>query len=373
MLDRVNSAGRIQLARVIAQHARTHAPPHAPGFWLITVTDASKTACPDSSSLVPRASEVCKDASTPRIATPSSPLSLPPYVRLHRRGSQLDQKAVAPFEFRAGLEIEMMFISNRQSSAAIGDKCKQNGSVAGKIQSHNISDALGETHFNTVRRFRAAVAERLASHQDEPGSIPGRVTPRIFACGDHAGRCLWWAGFLGDLPFPPPFHSGAAPRSHQPHSSAYNTSMLTHSDPVYTIVYITHRWTHMPRHGSKRGGRGESTFNECGKKRRLLISHLSDAAGRAAYRRAPSIAHTRALPLTTADGCDVTLEQRRAPPGTTCLPRVALAFWPPPHHAPTTPLPHTPTPLSLQATRWRQQPTLPTPQLECNLHFSHPL
>ncbi|KAJ8877498.1 hypothetical protein PR048_021953 [Dryococelus australis] len=34
--------------------------------------------------------------------------------------------------------------------------------------------------------------------------------PGIFACGNRAGRCRWSAGFLGDLPFPPPLHSGAA-------------------------------------------------------------------------------------------------------------------------------------------------------------------
>ncbi|KAJ8888068.1 hypothetical protein PR048_007554 [Dryococelus australis] len=53
----------------------------------------------------------------------------------------------------------------------------------------------------------------LASHQDEPGSIPGRVTPGIFASGNRAGRCRWSAGSLGYLPFPPPLHSGAAPFS----------------------------------------------------------------------------------------------------------------------------------------------------------------
>ncbi|KAJ8872319.1 hypothetical protein PR048_025923 [Dryococelus australis] len=37
-------------------------------------------------------------------------------------------------------------------------------------------------------------------------AIPG-------AYRNRAGRCQWSAGFLGDLPFPPPFHSGAAPYS----------------------------------------------------------------------------------------------------------------------------------------------------------------
>ncbi|KAJ8866348.1 hypothetical protein PR048_032191 [Dryococelus australis] len=36
---------------------------------------------------------------------------------------------------------------------------------------------------------------------------------RIFECGNRAGRCRWSASFLGDLRFPPPFHSGAAPYS----------------------------------------------------------------------------------------------------------------------------------------------------------------
>ncbi|KAJ8873909.1 hypothetical protein PR048_024745, partial [Dryococelus australis] len=49
---------------------------------------------------------------------------------------------------------------------------------------------------------------------------------RIFACGNRAERCRWLAGFLGDLPFRPPFHSGAAPHSPQSSSSALKTSIL---------------------------------------------------------------------------------------------------------------------------------------------------
>ncbi|KAJ8882774.1 hypothetical protein PR048_014588 [Dryococelus australis] len=40
-------------------------------------------------------------------------------------------------------------------------------------------------------------------------------SPRIFACENRAGRCRWSAGFLGDLPFPPPFHYCADPYSHR--------------------------------------------------------------------------------------------------------------------------------------------------------------
>ncbi|KAJ8878435.1 hypothetical protein PR048_019013 [Dryococelus australis] len=48
----------------------------------------------------------------------------------------------------------------------------------------------------------------------------------IFACGNRVGRCRWLTGFLGDLPFPPPFHSGAVPYSIHSASSALNTSIL---------------------------------------------------------------------------------------------------------------------------------------------------
>ncbi|KAJ8894982.1 hypothetical protein PR048_000290 [Dryococelus australis] len=57
------------------------------------------------------------------------------------------------------------------------------------------------------------------------GSQTTRVPPRrsgfdsrwgrtlIFACGKHPGRCRWSTGFLTELPFLLPFHSGAAPYS----------------------------------------------------------------------------------------------------------------------------------------------------------------
>ncbi|KAJ8895015.1 hypothetical protein PR048_000324 [Dryococelus australis] len=49
---------------------------------------------------------------------------------------------------------------------------------------------------------------------------------RIFACEIRAGRCRWSACFLGDLPFHPPLHSGAAPYLRQSPSSILKTSML---------------------------------------------------------------------------------------------------------------------------------------------------
>ncbi|KAJ8872092.1 hypothetical protein PR048_025693 [Dryococelus australis] len=47
-----------------------------------------------------------------------------------------------------------------------------------------------------------------------------------FASGNRAGRCRWSAGVLGDLPLPPPLHSGAAPYSLGSPSLALKTTML---------------------------------------------------------------------------------------------------------------------------------------------------
>ncbi|KAJ8884368.1 hypothetical protein PR048_016225 [Dryococelus australis] len=39
------------------------------------------------------------------------------------------------------------------------------------------------------------------------------IRSKIFVSWNRARRCRWSAGFLGDLPFPPALHSGAAPYS----------------------------------------------------------------------------------------------------------------------------------------------------------------
>ncbi|KAJ8873816.1 hypothetical protein PR048_024652 [Dryococelus australis] len=56
-------------------------------------------------------------------------------------------------------------------------------------------------------------------HSGQTTSLPSgrtgfdsqRSRSRILARENRAGRCRWSAGFLGDLPFPPPFYFGAAP------------------------------------------------------------------------------------------------------------------------------------------------------------------
>ncbi|KAJ8867596.1 hypothetical protein PR048_031398 [Dryococelus australis] len=65
---------------------------------------------------------------------------------------------------------------------------------------------------NSKLRGRGSVVVRLlASHLGEPGSTSGGVAPGF----SHVGHCRWSTGFLGDLPFPPPFLSGAGPHSPQ--------------------------------------------------------------------------------------------------------------------------------------------------------------
>ncbi|KAJ8888412.1 hypothetical protein PR048_007902 [Dryococelus australis] len=83
----------------------------------------------------------------------------------------------------------------------------------GRIVSTRRGCSLHDTYAMTMNPVVNIVVRPLTSHQDEPGSIPGVAEPRIFACGNRAGRSRWSARFLGDLPFPPPLHSGATPSS----------------------------------------------------------------------------------------------------------------------------------------------------------------
>ncbi|KAJ8893946.1 hypothetical protein PR048_006547 [Dryococelus australis] len=64
-----------------------------------------------------------------------------------------------------------------------------------------------------------------------------RPAHRIFVSGNRAERCRWSVGFLGDLPFPPPLLSGAAPYSLQSPSSALKTSLLRAAHISSIILY----------------------------------------------------------------------------------------------------------------------------------------
>ncbi|KAJ8882686.1 hypothetical protein PR048_014498 [Dryococelus australis] len=107
---------------------------------------------------------------------------------------------------------------------------------------HDIGSHL---QFQSSPPVGATVAERLACSPTTNAiqvKSPAR-SPWIFACGDCAGRCRWSAGFLGDLPFPPPFHSGVTPHSPQSPLSALKTSMLraVQISSLTHIPYPCHR------------------------------------------------------------------------------------------------------------------------------------
>ncbi|KAJ8878167.1 hypothetical protein PR048_022634 [Dryococelus australis] len=88
------------------------------------------------------------------------------------------------------------------------------------LQDNVATACLGETEncvpILQLSETKDVVVRLLASHFDKPGSIIAR---------NVTGRCCWPAGFLGELPFPPPVHSGAAPYLISP-SLALKTSMF---------------------------------------------------------------------------------------------------------------------------------------------------
>ncbi|KAJ8870569.1 hypothetical protein PR048_029592 [Dryococelus australis] len=174
------------------------------------------------------------------------------YARLHHCGSKLDprpdlrstHKSVAPFWFRAGLEIEMKLISishygtkideseieNHEISLVqhfyIGTKIKLDPSSGlgssliwyrrrclcnRALNKQYLSHQYSPLHDHQSWRHGGRAVSLLASHQREPVFNPRPGLSRIFARGNRAGQ--WSVGLLEDLPLTPPLHSGAAPYS----------------------------------------------------------------------------------------------------------------------------------------------------------------
>ncbi|KAJ8871413.1 hypothetical protein PR048_027730 [Dryococelus australis] len=71
------------------------------------------------------------------------------------------------------------------------------------------------TYENQERSLRASFPRLDCSLPTKANRVqsPARSL-KTFAGDNSAGLCCWFAGFLGDLPFPPILHSGAAPFSH---------------------------------------------------------------------------------------------------------------------------------------------------------------
>ncbi|KAJ8888055.1 hypothetical protein PR048_007541 [Dryococelus australis] len=80
---------------------------------------------------------------------------------------------------------------------------------------------------------------RLPPKRTGLNSRPGRS--RISASENRAGRCRWSVGFLGDLPFPPRFHSGSA---------AYSTR-FTLFDSQDLDVKVSPKYFHFAQSGAE--------------------------------------------------------------------------------------------------------------------------
>ncbi|KAJ8894776.1 hypothetical protein PR048_000083 [Dryococelus australis] len=118
---------------------------------------------------------------------------------------------------------------NLEKSSENDPRCAGTTLANQRLVSHLPADCLANRELSAARsslsdmksvpepcaasqRIGATIAERLACSpptkairvQSPAGSL------RIFAFRNRAEGCRWSAGFLGDLPLPPPFHSGAA-------------------------------------------------------------------------------------------------------------------------------------------------------------------
>ncbi|KAJ8878693.1 hypothetical protein PR048_019278 [Dryococelus australis] len=61
--------------------------------------------------------------------------------------------------------------------------------------------------------MKVEVKQLTTEHYTWLNNVKNLGRSQIFVCGNRARRSHWSEGFLGDLPFPPPSHSGSAPYS----------------------------------------------------------------------------------------------------------------------------------------------------------------
>ncbi|KAJ8889915.1 hypothetical protein PR048_009420 [Dryococelus australis] len=92
-----------------------------------------------------------------------------------------------------------------------------------KLQSNDKHD----TKAQVFEGCGGVVSRHFASRQGDSGSIPGGITPGLSHVGLVPDDAVRWRVLLGDLPFPPPLHSGAVPHIHLTTvSSALKTRLL---------------------------------------------------------------------------------------------------------------------------------------------------
>ncbi|KAJ8865951.1 hypothetical protein PR048_033474 [Dryococelus australis] len=101
-------------------------------------------------------------------------------------------------------------------------------------------------HFSahrTLIKKNSLVLRKIAgksSHQGEPDSIPGRITPDFRKWGSWRTIPLVGGFFLGDLPFPPPLHSGVAPHSHRFTLIGSLKTSLSRAAQISSLTHVMH-------------------------------------------------------------------------------------------------------------------------------------
>ncbi|KAJ8897303.1 hypothetical protein PR048_002649 [Dryococelus australis] len=129
-----------------------------------------------------------------------------------------------------------------------------------------------------IYTFTQEVAERLACSPPTKAirvQSPGWVTPGFSHVETVYGRCRWSAGFLRDLPFPPHFHSGTSPYSHQsPSPSPAGNALDTSRASVALEKHVPHghQIREKPFHRQRIG---KETKDEVDRSRWLRATNLS--------------------------------------------------------------------------------------------------
>ncbi|KAJ8870849.1 hypothetical protein PR048_027150 [Dryococelus australis] len=129
--------------------------------------------------------EICADAAESRTQNK--------WPRINERHKSLGRRC----RFLAGITKDSLELAASMKAA---DLQKKNSS--------QLNSVSGQRHVGTGPRWYSGQTTRFPPRLTGFDSWRGRS--RIFACGDRAGRRRWLVGFLGDLPFLPPLHSGAA-------------------------------------------------------------------------------------------------------------------------------------------------------------------
>ncbi|KAJ8884314.1 hypothetical protein PR048_016171 [Dryococelus australis] len=130
-----------------------------------------------------------------------------------------------------------MFMASRSVCKRV--KCRRHSLGSGGEPGRSVAQVRKLGAKGGVRVYYVAARTSVASmviicQRNLAGSFKGMLNFEHTYIWNRAGRCHWSAGFLGDLPFLPPFHSGAAPYSPRSLSSDLKTMILAITDLIRT-------------------------------------------------------------------------------------------------------------------------------------------